>query len=209
MRNCPKCGHADVKDSATICKWCRQPIATTTAATEHTRTCPFCAEEIQAAAVVCKHCRRDLPAIDPARFSTTITKSPTQPKSAGARLAQLAVYALLAFGGITVLIALSSNSKATPEASRPTMNVRVAWSATELQVTNISATPGIVATIYVNGTPPGGFRGDAELPETGKSIRLPLRDFVTKSGDRFNPITQAPTVVWIGGGSYDYRSFGR
>jgi hypothetical protein len=25
------------------------------------RRCPFCAETIQAAAIVCKHCRRDLP----------------------------------------------------------------------------------------------------------------------------------------------------
>jgi len=26
------------------------------------RTCPFCAEDIKPAAIVCKHCRRDLPA---------------------------------------------------------------------------------------------------------------------------------------------------
>ena len=25
------------------------------------RTCPFCAEVIQSSAIVCKHCRRDLP----------------------------------------------------------------------------------------------------------------------------------------------------
>lgn len=30
-------------------------------ATEPTRTCPYCAEDIKAAAVVCRHCGRDLP----------------------------------------------------------------------------------------------------------------------------------------------------
>lgn len=31
----------------------------------HTRICPFCAESIKAAAIVCKHCGRDLPALSP------------------------------------------------------------------------------------------------------------------------------------------------
>jgi hypothetical protein len=62
-------------------------------------------------------------------------------------------------------------------------------------------------TIYVNGTPPSGFRADGQLPAVGQTIRVPLRSFTTKSGDRFNPIAQAVTVVWIGGGGYDYESY--
>lgn len=35
-----------------------------TSAIDDTRLCPFCAEEIKLAAIVCKHCGRDLPRSD-------------------------------------------------------------------------------------------------------------------------------------------------
>jgi len=73
MRKCRVCQHT-IDDTCRICDHCgedlvqgRRPTAIVESAPAGapptSRTCPFCAEEIQFAAIVCKHCRRDLPRI--------------------------------------------------------------------------------------------------------------------------------------------------
>jgi RNase P subunit RPR2 len=78
MMKCRVCLH-EIPDAARICEHCgedlvhgRRPTAVVRSppppvtppapslGESTVKRCPFCAEEIQAAAIVCKHCRRDL-----------------------------------------------------------------------------------------------------------------------------------------------------
>jgi hypothetical protein len=91
-----------------------------------------------------------------------------------------------------------------------TLNVTVGWNAAIVRITNNSPNAvGQPMEIYLNGQPPSAFRADTTVPPQGQAVVLPLSQFVNRDGERFNPVTRGVTVVWVGGGSYDFQSFGR
>lgn len=83
------------------------------------KLCPFCAEEIKAAAIVCKHCGRDLPVAD-------LSEKPSKKRRRGCSFWQLAVGLLLLIGcGLIADLSEPQSSNrivrstvATPQAQR-------------------------------------------------------------------------------------------
>jgi hypothetical protein len=90
-----------------------------------------------------------------------------------------------------------------------TLDVKVDWNSSVLRITNTGAEAAVGRTVtaYINGNPPSAYKATAPLPAVGQSVSVPLREFVLKSGERFNPISHAVTVAWVGGDGYDYQSY--
>jgi hypothetical protein len=85
--------------------------------------------------------------------------------------------------------------------------VKVANNATTLEVTNTGSEGWTDATVYLNGTPPDGYRFTVPAPKIGEKIQIPLRNFAKKDGTRFNPSYTKVTVIWVGGGGFEFKKF--
>lgn len=161
------------------------------------KACPFCAEDIQDAAIVCKHCGRE---VDGAL-------EPQKDKSSAPSVLVVVGVAIMV---LIVVLAFMGQSSSTPAKTMRPLQVSVRWGMTTMEITNDNSPEAVGGEmiVYLNGTPGLTFRADTTVPRLHAGVTLPLNTFVYH-GDRFNPLTQAPEKAWIGGGGYDYQGFGK
>jgi hypothetical protein len=102
----------------------------------------------------------------------------------------------------------TSPEKQSPAKPRPTVNAKISCGEYVLQVENMDTNIWDNIDMYVNGQPPDdAYHYHLGVLQPDHPYKIQLRDFIKQDGrTRFNP-EEKVTVVWIGGGDYDFRAY--
>lgn len=124
----------------------------------------------------------------------------------GAMLA--AVILIIASVAMWELIKGSSSEHDIPTGRPPTVAITagVTLSRLTISVQNLDTFDWPLTTIWLNGIV-GGYRYERQALASGATIRIPLREFVTASGEWFDPDRRKPVEVIVHSAGYDARQF--
>lgn len=165
------------------------------------KSCPYCAEQIQDAAIVCRFCNRSLAPV--AATEPEPSRPPAKPPMS---TAMRVFWFFVAVAAVVVLVfvlviwaALSGSSSQTPGATASTtvrlapLDYEVSGTHADLIIKNLNQEAWIDAKLAINDD----FLCDLGQVAVGASVTINTRECVDDGGRRFSPLTRAVTKVQL------------